>query len=443
MKPLIIVGGGLAGLAAAVRCASPDRKLILLEQKPFPGGRAWSYTDEATGDSVDNGQHLLIAGYERTMEFLSRIGARDLVEVQLKPSLFFHHPQKGFRSFSLPSLPAPLNLAAGIMTTGLLGPSDRVRLLRAGIALRRETEEEWKGQTIADWLDDHGQSDEARRCFWEPLAVSIMNETIAHGSAAVFLTALRIAFLGSRHAAALVFPRVGLSDLFATPALTYLEQKGAVVRCSAPVEELRIEQGAFAGVRLRGGESIDGSACLLAVPPPAVSSLLPEVLSQQRGADSDLSSSPIVSVQLWFPSDIMTHPFCGIIGRTVQWVFNRRRLAHSDRADGYVSAVVSAAYDLVAKSNDEIVRIVVEDLRSVYGESVPEPLQSVVIREKKATISLTPGVEAMRPGASTHIPNLFLAGDWTSTGYPATIEGAIVSGERGADMMMASSIGAR
>jgi hypothetical protein len=143
-----------------------------------------------------------------------------------------------------------------------------------------------------------------------------------------------------------------------------------------------------------------------------------------------------VSVHLWFRENFMPHQFLGVIGRTVQWVFNKRMSGTSPGPDGHISAVVSAAYDIVGLDNDAIVRIIVQDLRAVYGAAVPDPVHSLVIREKKATISLTPGIETKRPGPLTPVANLFLAGDWTETGYPATIEGAILSGERAADLVL-------
>ena len=431
MNPIVIVGGGLSGLAAAVRCSSRNHPVLLLEQKPVLGGRAYSFVDAATGDTVDNGQHLLIAGYERTMAFLSLVGSGGLLDIQPHPELLFHHPEKGFQRFSVPSLPTPFNLAAGILSSGLFSIDDRFRLLRAGLAVWRSRVRSWSGLTIAQWLERCGQTPELRRSFWEPLAVSIMNESTVRASASVFLSALRTAFLGSRRAAALAFPRAGLSDLFAEPARRFVEGRGGVVRCRCEVEELRVENGLIAGIRMRGGDPAVAAACILAVPPSNAAALAPFLhLDQPERA----AASPIVSVHLWFAADVMPHKFLGVIGRTVQWMFNRRLLAPSAREDGHISAVISAAHDIVKLENDEIVRIVVKDLRSVYGAQIPEPLRSLVIREKKATISLTPDLTGARPGVVTAIPNLYLAGDWTDTGYPATIEGAILSGERAADL---------
>lgn len=442
MKPVVIVGGGLAGLSAAVALCARNIPVLLLEQKPTLGGRTYSFTDSATGDTVDNGQHLLIAGYERTMAFLSAIGSYDLVDIQPRPSLLFHHPSKGFRRFSVPLIPPPLNLAAAVLSSSLFSVADRMRLLRAGAALRRAERDSVRHLTVREWLDRCGQNVEVRRCFWDLLSVSIMNETPERASALVFIEALRAAFLRSPRAAALAFPRTGLSEVFCVPAREFIEANGGTVGCGTEVRGLEVDGTCVRAVIARGGERLPLAACIVAVPPARAAALIPDWLQQEflALAREEDSSSPIVSVHLWFERDFMDQPFVGLVGRKIQWLFNRRRIAHSDRDDGYITAVVSAAYDLVGAGNDEIVRLTMKDVRSVFGQSIGEPLRSLVIREKKATISLTPRTLPFRPGTKTAIQNLFLAGDWTDTGYPATIEGAIISGERAATHVTSSVI---
>lgn len=440
MKPVVIVGGGLAGLSAAVALCSRRIPVLLLEQKPALGGRTYSFRHRPTGDVVDNGQHLLIAGYEHTLSYLSAIGSRDLVDVQARPLLLFHHPQKGYRRFSAPLIPPPLNLAVAALTSTLFSFPDRMRLLRAGGALRRDGAGYLRTLTIREWLDRRGQSAEIRRSFWEPLAVSIMNETTERASALLFIECLRTAFFQSPRAASLAIPRLGLSEVFCDPAREYIESHGGAVRCAVEVKALEVNSGRVRSVTLRGGKRLLVAACIMAVPPASVAAIAPELFSREFAAllRDKAFISPIISVHLWFEKSFMEQPMLGLIGRTVQWLFNRRRITHSGRTDGYVTAVISAAGDLMALGNERIVEITVQDLRSVFGSAMDDPAKSLVIREKKATISLTPRAAALRPGTKTAIQNLFLAGDWTDTGYPATIEGAIVSGERAASHVVSS-----
>ena len=433
MKPVVIAGAGVSGLAAGVGLAELNIPVIVLEQRPYPGGRAYSFTDAETGTVIDNGQHVLIAGYHRTMHLLEKIGTRKSITVQSQPSILLHHPQKGFGRFRIPPLPPPWHAAAGILTFPLMPLNDRLALLRARkfIMGNPELDAQIAGWTIDRWLDHVGQSAEARISLWEPLAVSIMNERTTHASALLFSRALRQAFLENRHSASMAIPTVGLSALYAAPAKEFIERNGGTVRCNADVEAVNASGQEATSVVLRGGETIDCSACILSVPSDRVRSLLPEILREAGylAGLENLPVSPIVSLHLWFSKNFTTHTFFGLIGRRVQWVFNKSLLNAEQGPGGHVSAVISAAHDFVSLSNDDLVRIAVEDLRSTFGAVIGSPRHAVVIREKRATISPSPEAEPMRPANTTPFSNLFLAGDWTATGLPATIEGAIVSAE--------------
>ncbi|MGB2957271.1 MAG: hydroxysqualene dehydroxylase HpnE [Bacteroidota bacterium] len=442
MKPYVIVGGGLSGLAAAVGISSRNLPVLLLEQKRILGGRAFSLREPVTGESIDNGQHLLIAGYRRTLRFLETIGSDHLLSIQRRPEIVFYHPVRGFKALRLPRFPSPLHLAVGLLSCDLFEPVDRWKILRAGIvdSVRCGSKGTLAGMTVSEWLDATGQSYEARRSFWEPLAVSIMNETAEVASAEAFRRAVREAFLGHWKNASLVVPRVGLSDLFVYPAADFVRKRGGEVRCNADVTELVTDKTAITFVRTKDGSRIDPEAVVLAVPSSKVAALLPEPLSR-NGDLRDLSAtpvSPIITVYLWYERDIMPHDHVGVIGKTVQWFFNRGRMYdQGSRYGGHVSAVISAARDLVNFGDEELARLAVEDLVALYGQEARKVLHKVVLKEKRATISLTPGVEVRRPQPVTAIRNLFLAGDWTATGYPATIEGAVASGERCADLAVA------
>ena len=447
MNPVVIVGGGLSGLAAGVSLASRSIPVLILEQRHTPGGRAWSFTDEVTGTVIDNGQHVLIAGYERTMAFLGTIGTRDRLRIQEAPKLTFHHPVRGFCTFRLPPVPSPLHLLAGIASTDLFSLADRLRMLRAGIAIRSFREDSFTDMPVEVWLDSLGQSAETKRSFWEPLAVSIMNEHIGAASALVFIRAIRTAFLSSARGAALAIPSVGLSDLYVHPARAFIEQRGGTLRCGALVAESIAAGDRVTGVRMKQGETIGCSALILAVPSYGAAGLLPGALRDAGflAKAASIPLSPIVSVHLWFEKDAMPQEALGIIGRRIQWAFNRRRISPESepggRGGGHVSVVISAAHAFVDMGNDELIAAAAEDLRSVYGTDMGNVTRAVVIREKRGTFSCTPDVERIRPGCDTPVRNLFIAGDWTDTGYPATIEGAIASGEkcaaRAADLVAA------
>lgn len=426
--PAAVIGGGLSGLAAAVELSLHNIPVVLFEQKNKLGGRAYSFVDTETGDTIDNGQHVMIAGYDRTLRFLERIGTRNLVTIQQQPLLYLHHPKRGLCEFRLPPLPPPLHLLTGILLTNLVSFRDKVRLLRAGVTLqwgRRSAE-----GTIEDWLDALGQSDELKRSFWEPLAISIMNEHIARASANVFVHALRRAFLAAWKNAALVLSRVGLSELYGEPAGRFLQSRGASIRLNTDVVGLECQDGSVVAVRLRDGTLVQCRCAILGVPHYRASELVPEAARDEVLARmASVPNTPIVSIHLWFKDEFMKHEFVGLIDRRIQWVFNKHGTVGGTSASAYVSCVISGAEQYVDRSNDELVRIAVEDLRTLHSR-VGEPVHALVIREKRATFSCTPEAERLRPENTTRLRNLFLAGDWTNTGLPATIEGAVLSGER-------------
>ena len=433
-KPVIIVGGGLSGLAAAVELTSRNIPVVLLEQKPKLGGRAYSFVDAITGDVIDNGQHVLIAGYERTMAFLERIGTKHLLTIQEKPTLHFHHPTRGFCEFILPKLPSPLHLIVGILSTNLFSFADKLRLLRAGFSLQFASNHPLLDEvTIEDWLKAVGQSEETNRSFWEPLAISIMNEHIAKASAKIFVRSLRHAFLCGWKNSSLAIPRVGLSELYVHDALKFIEQRGTAVQLNADVVEIVLKDNKVRAVKLRDNSEIECSVVILSVPHFRLHTILPTELGITLATIGAQPSTPIVSMHLWFDNDFMSHEFVGLIDRRLQWIFNKRKINREQGRGGHVSCVISGAEKFVEMTNDDLVKLAMGDLRTVYA-SVPEPLNAVVIREKRATLSCTPEAEKARPNHQTSIPNLFLAGDWTNTGLPATIEGAIISGERCAEL---------
>jgi hydroxysqualene dehydroxylase len=439
VKPVVIVGAGLSGLAAGVALASRRIPVVLLEQRPYAGGRAYSFRDRTTGDTIDNGQHVLIAGYRRTRAYLETIGSAHLLEIQKAPELVFHHPRRGYLRLRLPGLPPPLNLLGGVLLSDLFAAGDKLGMLRAGASIIRGSgpaagiPDEW---SIERWLDHVGASPEARSSFWHPMAISMMNEKPEAASARVFVRSLGEAFLSHRTGAALAIPRAGLSELLVEPAVSFIRAHGGEVRLGEDVAETVEAEGRVIGVRTRGGAVVDASGLILAVPPASVARLIPASCREtvQVPEISSAAASPILCIHLWYPRTVSPHAVLGVLGRRIQWVFRHRRLNAGGETEGErLSLVISAAYEEAAWTNEPLIEAGVADCVAVFGEAARSPYHAVVIREKRATFSLSPSVEALRPGTRTPVPGLFLAGDWTATGLPATVEGAVRSGESAAE----------
>lgn len=438
MYDVIVIGGGLAGLSAAVELSSRGASVLLLEQRPHLGGRTYSFRDKKVGDSVDNGQHLLMGCYHETRRYLDIIGSSRLAELQPNLRIDFIHAKKGNAALRCLPLPAPLHVLSGLLRLGTLTPANRLRLLRLGVELfapSRTKESELAPLTVDEWLKRCGQPEENRKYLWDIIAVGSLNDETSKVSALLFYRVLKTAFLGDRLNASLLVPRVGLSELLVHPAEEYLKQKGVVIRKGVEVEKI---EGGSDGVTavVCNGKRERARSYISAIPYYA---LQPLVVSLARwfGESSRLSrfrSSPIITLHLWFDKEVIDRPFVAVLDSTIQWIFNKSALLGIQRKDQYLSLVISAAAKIVDLPKDRLVRLAQKELADLLPASRGAKLiHSLVIKEKRATFSPAPEVLRLRPGTNSGIPNLFLAGDWTDTGFPATIEGAVMSGRRAAE----------
>ncbi|MBI3782714.1 MAG: FAD-dependent oxidoreductase [Deltaproteobacteria bacterium] len=450
---VVVIGGGFAGLAAAVDLASRGIKVTLLEARPRLGGRAYSFRDDETGAVVDNGQHAMMGCYHHTLAFLERIGAAGDVFRQANLCVEMKRGDGRGGAIAAPRLPSPLHVTSAIGRYGLLTRGERARALVAGLrlmAMRRRGDARLHHSTVEQVLVGLGQSDNARTCFWNPVAIATLNELPERAAAAPFVEVLARAFFGRRSDSQFVFARVGLSDFYTTAAKRFIEQHGGTEEPHAAVIEVECRDDQVAAVRLRDGRRFAASAFISAVPPRVLQALMPDLI----GA-GDFPSSPIVSVHLWFDRPVTQATFFGCVGTTTQFVFNRnvltsgaaaqpgawnqeRRVSNGRRSGQYLSAVISAAHDIVEWDTARIADTVVGDLRRLLLPArEASVVRQVIVKEKHATISLTPEVERRRPVARTAFANFFLAGDWTQTELPATIESAVLSGNRSAAFVAA------
>jgi squalene-associated FAD-dependent desaturase len=438
MRHVVIIGGGFAGLSAAVALAERGVRVTVLEARPRLGGRASSFRDAGTGAVVDNGQHALMGCYRRTLAFLDRIGAAGKVRRQANLRVEFVHPLLGAGTIACPPWPSPLHLAGGLLRYRLLSPRERMGALRAGttlMAMRRRRDPALATATVDGVLAGLGQSPQARATFWNPVAVATLNETPERAAAGPFVEVLARAFFRSRADSQFVLPRVGLGDLYTGDACRFIERRGGQVWTHAQAGALEITDDALSGVALRDGRRIGADACVAAVPPGALAPLLPDSLGRvgALATISRLETSPIVSTHLWFDRPVLRTEFIGLLGSTTQWVFNRSALL-GERGDGQcVSAVISAGHAVVDWDAERLTRTVLNDLRATIPGAASARLQhAVVVKEKQATTSPTLEAERLRPATGTPLHGFVVAGDWTATGLPPTIESAVESGERAA-----------
>jgi len=429
---VLIIGGGFAGLAAGVALTEAGKRVCLLEQKPHLGGRARSFRDPTTGSVVDNGQHLFMGCYHSTIHFLTTLGTLDRLHFQPRLAVPFLDRDGRLSRLDCPDWAAPWHLLLGVLRSGSFSFGQKVEVLRLGKDLRNAGRKSAPAadESVTTWLGRRGQSEGLQHNFWDLLCIAAMNEDPRIASAQLFERVLRLALFSSPADSRLGIARVGLSDCYTAAAAAYIKARGGCVQTGRGVKQLLIAEGVCRGVDLGSGEKIEGVPVIAAVPWHQLAAVLPGDLLRTEpffAAALALRPAPIISINLWFDAPITDLEFVGLRGTTIQWLFDKSRILSAD--DHYVSLVLSGAHEHVSRSKEELLAIALREL----GEMLPavrkvKLLHALVIKERYATFSPSPEAEPLRPPARTPIRGLFLAGDWTATGLPATIEGAVQSG---------------
>ena len=421
MGTVHIIGAGISGLACAVRCAQGGHAVVLYEAAPQAGGRCRSFEDEGLGCTIDNGNHLVLSGNSATMAYLNDIGGNRTVR-ELTPARFPFFEPKPKQSYDLlPYMkstgelqwafrPGSPFLPFWLMTPNRRVPGTTPRHYLEALKLRKAA----KGQTVADCVDRNGPLFER---FWQPMTRAVLNTDAEEASAALLWKTIKMTFLkGESACRPLIFTR-GLSAALVTPALRVLENAGAIVRFQSRARGLRWQEEGVMALRFPEGilrlEMDD--AVVLAVPPDICAELWPDANPPQE-------TRPIVNVHFRLSSPVSLpggQVFLGLIGMSSQWLFSRGDV---------LSVTISAATDHVDRPNWEIANQIWTEITGILGQNMGRLPPWRVIKERRATIAQTPDIAARRPGTETILPNLFLAGDWTDTGLPATIESSVQSG---------------
>jgi zeta-carotene desaturase len=440
---VIVIGAGFAGLSAAVMLADAGARVLVLEGRPRLGGRATSHRDPRTGELVDNGQHVVFGCYRDTFKFLDTIGAADHIVLQRALNVGVVDGQGRRSRLACPALPAPLHLVAGVLDWDALRWRDRLAVLRLAGPLNRARRRLRRGrgdpavpsgETVDAWLVANGQTPRLRELLWEPLALAALNQSPREAAAPPFTRVLAELFGGDPVDSAIGLPVRPLTEAYAEPAAEFVRARGGEVRTSSPAT-VEISNGAVSGVRVRN-ERFEAAAVVAAVawyslgdlfepPPPGDSPLTPLIAAAAR-----MHPSPIVTVNLWLNRTVTDEPFIGLPGRRLQWIFDKRALFGTSAA--HLSLVSSGADAILRLSNDELIEIAAGEIAEALPAAREARIEHAsVVREPFASFSLAPG-EPPRPPTRIGIGGLFLAGDWTDTGLPGTIESAVVSGHRAA-----------
>lgn len=416
---VIIIGGGVAGLAAAAALGSTNFPVQLFETRAFLGGRATSYP---FGDHeiIDNCQHILLKCCVNLRDFYARLGVADRVEFHKK----FYFIEPGGRTSTLKAgvLPAPAHFTESFLKASYLSLADKLSLARGLLALKSEYKKRKDLDQISmlDWLQEKRQTPRAIERFWRQVLVSAINEELDKMAAAHGFQVFWLGFLTNRDSYEMGVPTVPLAELYSEPV--WRNYPTVQIRMRQQVERVVITNGRVDGVRVNG-EVHQADYYITAVPFDRVNALAP-----QAGVDvAAFSHAPITGIHLWFDRAITDLPHATLLDRTIHWMYNKR--------DGrYIQVVVSASRSLTQMPRGEVIQLALKELAEFFPKVAEAKLEHAhVVKEVKATFSAEPGLEAKRPVTATKIPNLFLAGDWTRSGWPSTMEGAARSGYKAAE----------
>ena len=435
-----IVGGGLAGLAAGCALADSGFQVTLFERRPFLGGRASSYQHPGTGEVVDNCQHVLLGCCTNLIDFYARLGVEH--KIRWYDALTFLEPGGRASIIGASWLPAPLHTGPAFLRAACLGLKDKLAIATVMATLAQRVPDH--GETFLAWLHRHGQTEMAIERFWKTILVSALNEDLDRMSVPYAAQVVRESFLKSAAAGRMGVPTVPLTELYGT-AEAYMTARGGEVRLRSGVEGFRAEPG---GVTLSiANDDRNFDFAVLAASFDVLPRLLPQTSAAQplRESLGYFESSPITGIHLWLDRQISELDHAVLLDRTIQWMFHKSRLLDGARSaaessGSYVELVVSSSKSLVEKSRQEIIDLALNELREFFpGARDANLVKSTVIKEVHATYSPLPGVDRYRPANETVWPRVFLAGDWTATGWPATMEGAVRSGYRAAECIAKAS----
>jgi squalene-associated FAD-dependent desaturase len=457
-RSVIILGGGLAGLSSGVALASAGYRVTLVEQRPFLGGRATSYV-LPSGEHVDNCQHVTLGCCTNLDDFYRRAGAGG--KIRYYDELIFSAPDGKRGKMRAGILPAPLHFLGAFAAFSLLNWADKSGIARLMMEIARaggRPRDLAAGPgavrpSMLEWLRAHKQTEAAIARFWGVVLVSALDEQLDRTDAQYGVDVFWKAFIANRAGYRIGIPTVPLADLY-DGCRKAVEAAGGTVRMRSPVRGIAIEADRVVAVTLDSEEALHADYFISALPHETLLELLPAEIASGSPVFAGLRNlrcSPITSVHLWYDRSVMSEPFITLLDTTTQWIFNKSLLssqAQSQSKDAaepeesapggqYIQLVISASYDLVSQSRQDIIAKCQSEIAPILPATRDaKVLKATVIKETVATFSPEPGCDRWRPAARSPVEGLFLAGDWTATGWPATMEGAVRSGYLAAEAIL-------
>ena len=429
-SPALVLGGGLAGIAAALRLAEAGVGVTLVETRRRLGGRATSFIDPASGRVLDNCQHVLLGCCTNLVDLYQRLGVSDRIDWHR--CLHFQDGRGVRDRLQAGRLPAPLHLTVALLRFGSLSPAEKLAICRGMFAILRlgaRGRDRWRGRTFACWLRARAQPAGAVQKFWSGIVTGAVNERPDRVDAAVALQVFQEGFLHHREAHVLGLPGMPLGQVY-DGARQALISRGGRLRLATTVEALRHADGRIEAVRLADGESLKADVYVSALPFDRLGRICDAQLmavEPRLRCLGEFGVSPIIGIHLWLEQRVLDLPHLILTQSPLHWIFNKGWDA--DAGGQHLHGVISAAHELVDASTEQLADMTAQEIiKALPAARGLRIVHRRVVKERRATFSAGPGVEALRLTTRVAVPNLYLAGDWCRTGWPATMEGAVRSG---------------
>lgn len=442
---VLVIGGGLAGISAACELLDRGYGVTLVEKRPFLGGRTYSVVDQHTEIEVDNGQHVFMRCCTAYIDLLKRLNVFDRTHLQKRLRVLVGN---GWEMATLgdSNLPAPFQMLPSLLGYPYLSMTGKARVLYGLAKIKRLSNKVLQALddvSFYDWLRANHQPEAAIRNFWNLIVLPTLNDDVRLVSAAQAIMVFKVGFLGKRGDANIGFSTVGLSSLLSQAAQAYIEARGGRLLLGQKVERLLPDGDGIGGAILGGGDSLTADFYISALPHQDAHGLLPLALQDEPffGRIKGLGSSPIVNVHLWYDIPVADFDFAAFLDNDVQWIFNKGAI-FGEKGSGYLDVSLSGAREQIDLPAGEIAERTAEAVANVLPKARKARLvRHLVTKQHNATFAAAPGSGRLRPPARTPLANFFLAGDWTDTGWPATMESAVHSGINCAEAIVTATNG--
>jgi hydroxysqualene dehydroxylase len=424
MKRCLIIGGGIAGLTSAVILSNKNISVTLLESSPKLGGRTYSFVDNETDTKIDNGQHIFMGCYTETLKFLKLIGAENNFDYQ--KNLFLKFITRDKKEFVLDAAKYfyPFNLFFAILNFNAISFSDKISFISVLFKLPFVTKNSIKNLTVKEWLLKENQNVNIIKYFWEILCVGALNTNTEKASALVFYDVFSQIFFRGNAAAAIILPKFGLSESLINPAESFIKKNNGQIVLSETVKEIVIENQRVVSVKSENNIYGNFDYVVSAVPHYAIDKIISK---QTLQLNIELEYSTILNIHIWLKDNILVDRFYGLLDSPLHWIFVKKN---------HINIVISDAGYLSEKNKEDIFDFVTNELYQFTAINTKDIIKYKIIKEKRATF--VPDINTLnkRPNSRTEIKNLFLAGDWTNTNLPSTIESAVKSGRIAAEHIL-------